>query len=192
MSIHSTLSIALLSLSLLGMCLSRYASVIFCVVTFLLLLFYLRKREMEKVKILFIGLSISTFLFLIYLYNNYIQCGYLTGLPRSNTQDHSFGELTDKLFLGLFHQLHIIKQFRISSTLDLVFYLFSTFIQLSLMGYLVYCLSNLTLFTKVSKVSKLLILMGVVYLIFLLRTNRFSISKNKAIQIGNEKGNNVL
>lgn len=160
--------ILLLALALFGMCMARYASIIFYVSTFVVLLHYLRRQAFEKAKMIFFGLVISTISLSLYLFNNYIQSGYVTGMPRTNTQDYTSIELTGKFFMGIFHQLHLIKQFRISGTADLIFYLFSTTLQLSLMAYLFYILINNSIEKNFSEKSKLMLSLGFIYLIFLI------------------------
>ncbi|HWZ22695.1 MAG TPA: hypothetical protein VNW06_08580 [Cytophagaceae bacterium] len=159
---------ALLCLALLGMFLSRYASVIFYASTFLILLYYIRRKEFKKVKVLFYGLLVSTILAGLYLFNNYIQTGYSTGIPRVNTQEYTSLELMRKFFIGIFNQLHIIKQFGISGTLDLLFYIFSVVIQLGIMVYLFYILATNSLAKKIAQRSKLMVIVALMYLVFLI------------------------
>jgi hypothetical protein len=160
-------NIVLLSLALIGMCMARYASVIFYVGTFAVLLYYFRKKQLHKVKSLFYGLAIATITFGLYLYNNFVQTGYVTGMPRSNTQEFTAMKLIGKFFMGLFNQLHLVKQFRFSGTFDFILYLFLVLIQLCLMTYLFFLIRNNSLVKSISQKSKLMIYMGLMYLAFL-------------------------
>ena len=159
--------ILLMAIALAGMTLARYASVIFYVAAFAIMIWYYRKKEFLKTKSIFAGLALGSFLLGIYLLNNYLQCGYLTGMPRVNTQDFTAAELIQKFFLGIFNQLHIIKQFRFSGKADFLFYIFTTALQLGLM-----ILTALQLKTSFQKPfenkNRLLLYMGILYLVFLI------------------------
>ncbi len=161
-------NVIMLSSALLIMCLARYASVIFYVIAFVFMLYYYKKSELIKVKTIFYSLIVSTLLLGIYLFNNYINAGYMTGMPRVNTQDFTSLELIEKFFMGMFHQLHLVKQFRFSGTADMIFYLMLTFIQLSLMMYIAYLLHKSTVVKSMAQKSIAMLGIGSVYLVFLI------------------------
>ena len=171
---NSLKSLIILVMALVGMFLSRYASIIFYLSTFFSLVYFIRKKDVEKAKILFYGLLISSVFAGLYLYNNFYQTGFITGMPRINTQEYTTIELMQKFFLGVFNQLHIIKQFSISSSSELIFYLCSTIIQLSLMGFIVYSLSKVSTLNSFTERSKGLFFLGIMYLAFLIFVTSFS------------------
>ncbi len=159
--------ILLFALSLIGMCLARYASVIFFFAGLTLMLWYYFKKETTKTKSLFWGLALGSLGVGAYLFNNYLQCGYLTGMPRVNTQDFTAYELIQRFFLGIFNQLHIIKQYRFSGTADMLLYLFTTGLQLALMIYIAFLIFFRSPDKPVKESNKLLVYTGFLYLIFL-------------------------
>lgn len=163
----SFLPIVLLSIALIGMSLARYASVIFYVAGAAIMVRYYFKKERIKSGSVLLGLTLASLGLGIYLLNNYWQSGYMTGMPRANTQDFSSQELIRRFFLGIFNQIHIIKQCRISSMLDIVFYSTTVVLQLSLMIYLALLFKTDSQKTRFSAGNKLMILLGILYLVFL-------------------------
>jgi hypothetical protein len=171
--IHSSGSISvklilMLTIAMVLMCLARYASVIFFVVAFAIMLYYYKNKQMEKVKIIFSALALGSILFIGYLYNNYLQSGYLTGMPRVNTQDFTALELTGKFFMGMYHQFHIIKQFRIAGKVDMIGYLALLGLQIILMGTVIFIFIKNKITMKFSEENILMIRVGFVYLVFLI------------------------
>jgi len=159
--------ISLLSIALFGMCFSRYASAIFYSTPLLFFIYYGRKKEWSKVVNISIGVTLSLVLLIAYLYYNYIQTGYITGMPRIGTQEFTFIELTQKFFIGQFNQLHIIKQFRFSGKSDFLFYCSTTLLQLILMGIVTYQLVRKPLALTLSFLQRLLLASGFIYLVFI-------------------------
>lgn len=157
----------LLSMALAGMVLTRYASVIFYVAAFAIMLWYSHKKEWIKMKSIFTGLVLGGLGIAAYLFNNYLQSGYFTGMPRVDTQDFTSVELVKRFFLGIFNQLHIIKQFRFSGKADFALYLLLTWLQLAMMLLLAWQLKT-SVQKPFSKKNKVLICLGICYLVFLI------------------------
>jgi len=164
---YSVQYILLLTLALAGMCMARYASVIFFAVIAGLIFFYYRKKDSIRSYSFLLALTFGSLLIGLYLFNNYLQSGYLTGMPRTNTQDFTVGELISRFFLGMFNQLHIIKQFRYDGSAELLVYLFEVLIQLVLTGYLLLLLRKNILTQPFNWMNKFLVYTGLLYLIFL-------------------------
>ncbi|HSZ24968.1 MAG TPA: hypothetical protein VK766_04585 [Cytophagaceae bacterium] len=161
-------NILLLATAMAGMCLARYASVIFFLSPIIMMVWYFRKKEYSKTKSIFFGLLISSFILGLYLFNNYTHTGYLTGMPRVNTQENTLYNLTIAFFMGIFHQIHIIKQFRFSGTVDFLLYLVLTLIQVCLMVYVGYHLMRTKIVKGTTVQTKLLLYSGFLYLLFLI------------------------
>ena len=163
----TSINIILLSISLLMMCLARYASVIFYFVAFIFMVYYFKKKSFERVRTFFYGLVLSTTLLGLYLFNNYLRSGYMTGMPRVSTQDFTPLELIEKFFMGMFHQLHLIKQFRFSGTADMLLYLVLAALQLCLIFYIGYLLWKSKIVKSIANKSAALLSIGMLYLVFL-------------------------
>jgi hypothetical protein len=167
-STSSFRTIILIAISLIGMCLSRYASVVFFCVPFTVFVYNYFRNNLGKAKAIFIGLAISSFVLIVYLYSNFLQTGYLTGMPRINTQEYSHLDLLKKLFIGLFNQLHIIKQFRFSGFLDFLLYTGATAIQLILIFYVWSKIRNQRFHYHFTFINNILLYAGLLYLFFLI------------------------
>ena len=155
------------SFALLAMCVTRYASFIYFLVGAFIMVTYLIKKNTLQAKSLFYGLSLSAIGFLSYLYINFYHTGYLTGMPRVDTQEYSYAQLFTMFYMGIFNQLHMIKQFRYNGNSDFALYLLFTAMQVVLIGYIVYVFKKAQLPFKFDQISKLLILNGFFYLIFI-------------------------
>ena len=166
--VFSIKNMLLLSLSIVSMCLARYASIVFFAIASVFLLYYFNKGQYEKAKVLFSSLLLSAIVFGSYLLNNYWRSGYMTGMPRVNTQDFTPLELFEKLYMGLFNQLHLIKQFRFSGTADFAFYLVLVFIQLALIYYIAKLLIKNDAIRSISFINKVMLGIAFFYLIFLI------------------------
>ena len=110
----------------------------------------------------------------IYLYINYLKSGYISGMPRMDTQEFSAIELTKAFFTGLYNQLHIIKQFRYEGTVDFIYYCTLSIAQLLLIGLVYRKMKNENLVSTSDYISKLMAWFGFGYLIFLVATTAIS------------------
>ncbi len=168
------ITIACLSLALIGMSLARYASLIyFCFVTATMLRYFILKKYLQTIS-LFSGLLISSMAIGIYLYINYLKSGYISGMPRMDTQEFSAFELTKTFFTGLYNQLHIIKQFRYEGTVDFIYYCILSIAQLMLIGLVYRKMKDGNLVNTSDYISKLMAWFGFGYLIFLVVTTAIS------------------
>jgi hypothetical protein len=165
--------LALFIITLTGMCLTRYASVIYFVVSIIFACQYLQLRAYRKMVFMLAGILISALVIAAYLWNNYLQTGYITGMPRNNTQIFSIATLCYKFIIGMFNQLHLLKQCRFAGTNDFIFYLFLTFMQVILMAYTYIKLDHKT-FKFFKKTNKHLIISASTYLLFITTLTFFS------------------
>lgn len=168
------ITIAYLSLALIGMSLARYASLIyFFFVTATMLRYFILKKYLQTIS-LFSGLLIGTMAIGIYLYINYLKSGYISGMPRMDTQEFNAIELSKAFFKGLYNQLHIIKQFRYEGTVDFIFYCILSIAQLMLIGLVYRKMKDGNLVNTSDYISKLMAWFGFGYLIFLVVTTAIS------------------
>ena len=161
-------TITILTFSLICLSLTRYASIIYYVSATIIMIYFASKSQFQKSKIILISLIISSLLLLGYLYLNYTQTGYLTGIPRSGTQIINALTLIKKLGLGLLNQLSIVKPLSFNSNIDLILTIGSLLIQGALMVYIFKCIRK-SLFNLQSENSIIfLVFNGIIYLIFII------------------------
>ena len=160
-------SLTLFFSTLLGMCLTRYSAVIYHLSSVVVMGYFFYHQALKKAIGLFVGLALSSLLFISYLYVNYLKTGFITGLPRAATQVYDFWTLFGKFWLGMFNQLHLIKQCRFNGTADFVFYLILLTIQLVLIAYIVYQFQLHKYQFKFNNTCKLLLFNAIIYLAFL-------------------------
>ncbi len=159
--------IFLFTLSLSGMCLARYASAVYFIVGGIILLYYFYKSEKSKSIAIALGLFFSSLIFISYLYINYLKTGYITGMQRTDIQELSFWQLVQLFWLGMFNQLHIIKQFRFNGNADFILYLLLTIIQIAVIFFIIYQLRKKQYQLRFDTLARLLLLNSSVYLVFI-------------------------
>ena len=160
-------SMVLFFITLLGMCLTRYSAVIYHLLSVVVIGYFIYKQAFKKAIGLFIGLALSSAVFIAYLYFNYLKTGFITGLPREATQVYDFWTLFGKFWLGLFNQLHLIKQCRFNDTADFILYLILLIVQLALIASIVRQFYQHQYQFKLNTTCKLLLFNAIIYLVFL-------------------------
>ncbi|MBY0424991.1 MAG: hypothetical protein K2Q22_05075 [Cytophagales bacterium] len=161
-------NVFLIALSLAGMCLVRYASVInfiFCACMLLTFIFY---KKLESFKSVGWGVFGAGIIVSIYLFNNYLKTGFITGMPRLDTQEFTVHELMAKLFWGLFNSMHIIKEFRFGDQKEMFVYIGFTVIQLGILVLIIPKLNGRFMVPSYDFLTKCFIFSGLLYLIFLI------------------------
>lgn len=96
---------------------------------------FLKKNYAAAIKVLLVVLLLSI-IAALYLYNNYLQTGFITGINRLDANAESLKTFFRYLMVGLFNELFIIRKYYIKVKPDLVFLIELAF-QL-IMGAIVY------------------------------------------------------
>lgn len=167
-------SLLLISIGLIGMSLSRYASLSYFFFISVIMVMYGKLKAYKKSLNLFFGLLIGSIIVGLYLSVNYIKSGYITGMPRVNTQEFGALDLTEAFFRGLFNQLHIIKQFRYSGKIDFLYYCLLTLSQLAVIGIVYKKIHTIKITTKLDFTLKSMTGLSIGYLLFLIYTTAVS------------------
>ncbi|WP_026464084.1 hypothetical protein [Adhaeribacter aquaticus] len=137
--------------------------------------FLLKKRFKPALKLLSITILLSTIAGL-YLYNNYIQTGYLTGGERFFPDRESTSLFVYYLFVGLFNELFVIRNYYWgNSNPDLLFWVTAIF-QFSIMIfiYLRFIKRELTKISSEDNLSILFGIIGFIYLFVLILLRKYS------------------
>ena len=137
--------------------------------------FFLRKNLKPALRLFFITILLSSIAGL-YLYNNYLQTGYLTGGERFYPDRESLGLFTWYLFVGLFNEFFIIRNYYWRGENPDSLFWFTSIIQIFLITfvYLKYLKEESVTISLKSNLIILYVAMGFIYLIVLTFLRFFS------------------
>ena len=153
----------ILGIICLSLCLTRYVGVVYIGVLGIIAVYLLFKKRYATLKTVLISTVLATFCFAAYLTINYLQTGFITGIDRIST--FNFGIITE-LFIGLFNQIHIIKQCRFGSNNELFLYLILSITQVMIMIF-IYLKTKKSSFATIDiQVQKTIFITSFTYFVF--------------------------